>query len=241
MAGKSFDASRGEDLDWDNLSNPVPLDRIDPEFPAHAAPKDLTGERSEIFPGAESEALADAAETAPQMPDRNPPSETPPNAPTLQMPARAEGGSTTFGESWPKDQAAIEDEFSRIRAKMEAEAESEKKAKLESDREEASQRDRLEQWMANARARLLKADADLTGPSGRIRIRKDHSPSLYRLAEMQKTIWVEGQATQADPNNPALRPVNMEKAPEGRPDPMATLSVPTEQFLTLDAPAPGGE
>ena len=238
MAGNSSGAPRDEDLDWNNLSNPVPMDLIDSEFPAHAVQADLPGSRSEILPRAESEAFAaaheaapatsdtSAAPAAPAAPDAAPESAldatlsscpagpTPeesalPGAGTLQMPARGVpgptgSGATTFG-AWPQDQAEIQDEFSRIRAKMEAETESEKKAKLEADKEEASQRERLEQWMANARNRLLKADADLTGPSGRVRIRKDHSPSLYRLAEMQKTIWVEGQATQIDSQTSSLR------------------------------------
>jgi TonB family protein len=252
-----------DDLDWNNLSNPVPLDLIDPEFEPHALPQDLPGSRSEILPRAESEAFAAAHEAAASLPDPAPPSGAPasdepavPGAATLQMPARGVpnptgSGGTTFG-AWPQEHAEIQDAFSRMRAKMEAESEAEKKAKLEADQEEASQRERLDQWMANARNRLLKADADLAGPSARIRIRKDHSPSLYRLAEMQKTIWVEGQATHLDSQTSSLRAQDREdKGDRGdqgdqgdqgetaapRLDPMATISVPAEQFLTLDAPA----
>lgn len=261
-----------DDLDWDNLSNPVPLDLIDSGFEPHALPQDLPGSRSEILPRAESEAFAAAHDAAPATPETptapaslaaaaapdaapgsdrdatlsfpNPPTvEDPafPGAGTLQMPARGVpnptgSGGTTFG-AWPQDHAEIQDEFSRMRARMEAESESEKKAKQEADKEEASQRERLEQWMANARNRLLKADADLTGPTSRVRIRKDHSPSLYRLAEMQKTIWVEGQATQSDSQTSLLRAQDRGPSPNPPLDPMATISVPTEQFLKLDAPA----
>lgn len=237
-----------DDLDWNNLSDPVPLDLIDPGFEPHALPQDLPGSRSEILPRAESEAFAAAHEAAasqnpaPPMPDASAPEE--PRATgtgTIQMPFRGDtgptgGGGTTFG-AWPQDQAEIQDEFSRMRAKMEVESEAEKKAKLEAENEEASQRERLDQWMTNARNRLIKADADLAGPSARIRIRKDHSPSLYRLAEMQKTIWVEGQATRIDPQSSSLFAENRERAAKPPLDPMATISVPTEQFLTLDAPA----
>lgn len=80
--------------------------------------------------------------------------------------------------------------------------------------------------MANARARLLKADADLAGPAGRIRLRKDSSPSLYRLAEMQKTMHFDGDATRPDGAGMGPR-----QAP---PDPMATISVPADQFLGPD-------
>ncbi len=257
MAGNAPKAPREEDLDWNNLSDPVPLNLIDPGFqahPTHDAAANLSGSDSEILPRAESEALADGTlgdepvnkpltqESTRQMPDRTSPSDpgpadsASPVTPTLQMPSRPESGGTTFGGAWPQDQADIQDEFARMRSKMEAEAEAEKQAKHEAEKEEASQRERLEQWMANARNRLLKADADLTGPTSRIRIRKDHSPSLYRLAEMQKTIWVEGQSTQAE-STQAMRQVDKEKAPPPPLDPMATISVPTEQFLTLDAPA----
>jgi TonB family protein len=212
MAEKAFEASRDEDnLDWNKLSVPVPMDLIDPEFPSHPpeAPA-MPGSRSEILSREESEAVANSADPTLEMTARES---------TLEMPARE----------------PVQDEFARIRAKMDAEAEAEKNAKLEAEKEEASQRERLEQWMANARARLLKADADLTGPSGRIRIRKDSSPSLYRLAEMQKTIWVEGQATQVDSPNAIF---NKDDQSKTQPlDPMATISVPTEQFLSLDAPA----
>src|SRR4051812_15375018 len=107
------DISHPRDLEWDELSGPVPLDLIDPDFQTHP--------------------------TEAPVPSREPSLE----------PAAAE---------------SLVDEFSRLRAKMEVEVEVEKKAKLDADREEASQRARLDQWMANARARLLKADADLTGP-----------------------------------------------------------------------------
>lgn len=181
---------RLEDIDWDNLSNPVPLDSIDPEFPSH-------------------------------------PSTTHPS--TAGAPESGSPGA---------DPENLEDEFTRLRARMEAEVAAEKQAKREAEKEEASQRERLEQWMANARARLLKADADLTGPAGRIRIRQDHSPSLYRLAEMQKTIFVEGQATVAQTPTGTLFSDPKRKASEPPPDPMATLSVPADQFLKLDAPVP---
>lgn len=238
MAEKAFGTSREENLDWNNLSGPVPLDFIDPEFPPHPPePERPPGARSEILPREESEALARAHADAPQSPASDAGSGSPDSPadvpmPTLEMPARAEGGSATLG-GWPQDHAEIQDEFARLRAKMDAEAEAETKAKQEAEKEEASQRERLEQWMANARARLLKADADLTGPSARIRIRKDHSPSLYRLAEMQKTLIVEGEA---GPQSPAGTVADAPRRPEPL-DPMATLSVPVDQFLTLDAPA----
>ncbi|HKP98546.1 MAG TPA: TonB family protein [Fibrobacteria bacterium] len=238
-----IDKSHQDDLDWDNLSNPVPLDLIDPEFPAQADPAatSLPGARSEILAREESEALAQAHDATLEMPQRANPSapvETL-NAPTLEMAARGpvSGGEGAFGSAWrePDRTGNPEDEFSRLRSKMEAEAEAERRAKQEAEKEEAAQRERLEQWMANARARLLKADADLTGPSARIR--KEHSPSLYRLAEMQKTLIAQGEDTLAQSPNGTVFSEAPRKAAEPPPDPMATLSVPADQFLTLDAPA----
>ena len=218
-----IDKSQQEELDWDNLSNPVPLDFIDPEFPPHAPePERQLGARSEALPREESEALAQAHAAHPEWhrPGTDPAS--PANPPASEM-------STPGLE-------VLADDFSRMRAGMDAEAEAEKLAKLEAEKEEASQRERLEQWMANARARLLKADADLTGPSARIRIRKDHSPSLYRLAEMQKTIIVEGDATLSQsPNGTFISEAGTNTAPPL--DPMATISVSADQFLAMDAPA----
>ncbi|MDB5050473.1 MAG: hypothetical protein JWO30_3544 [Fibrobacteres bacterium] len=240
MAEKTSEASREENLDWNNLSAPVPMDLIDPEFPAHPPEAEpMPGARSEILPREESEALAKAHEATPET---SPAAPEQPNPPTLEMAARGDASieNTVYGKAqWlePGQTDSLEDDFSRIRAKMEAEAESEKKAKLENDKEEASQRERLEQWMANARARLLKADADLTGPSARIRIRRDSSPSLYRLAEMQKTIIVEGEATLAQsPNGTFTSEAKGKPAPPPL-DPMATISVPADQFLSMDAPA----
>ncbi|MDQ3003350.1 MAG: hypothetical protein M3Y08_19080 [Fibrobacterota bacterium] len=192
MAEKAFEASREEDnLDWNSLSSPVPLDLIDSKLPSHP------------------EAQPSMRESTLEMPARTP---TPVPAPI-----------------------AAQDEYGTIRSKLEVEAEAEKKSKLEAEKEEASQQERLEQWMTNARTRLLKADADLTGPSGRIR--KESSPSLHRLVEMQKTMWVEGEATQAESPNAIFNKEAKAKSQKQPLDPMATICVPTEQFLTLDAPA----
>lgn len=225
MGDTRFGQPAEENLDWNNLDEPVPMDLIDPEFPAHKA----------------DEAAAEAAKLAAEAASADRTQEM-----TQRFPTPASGTPVTSGAPVPSPAGPasfppqgttmfavneVQDEFARIRAEMEAEAEAEKRKKAEAEKEEASQRERLEQWMANARARLLKADADLAGPSGRIRIRKESSPSLHRLAEMQKTIFVEGEATQADGS---LRAAH---AAPAAPDPMATISVPTEQFLTLDAPA----
>ncbi|MDB5103242.1 MAG: TonB family C-terminal protein [Fibrobacteres bacterium] len=222
MAKQGFEASNEEELDWDNMSNPVPLDLIDADFPPQAPAESSRppGARSEILPREESEALARSTDDTLEMPARSAPSDagTVPADPTLQMPAR-------------------EDAFTGIRAKMEADAEVENQANRDAEKEEAAQRERLEQWMANARARLVKADADLAGPAARIRIRKESSPSLYRLAEMQKTMWVEGQATLAESPSGSFRSIDGEKAKQTPLDPMATISVSAEQFLSLDAPA----
>ncbi len=238
MGDTRFGKPAEENLDWDNLDRPVPMDLIDPEFPAHAPfLESRPGAASEILPREESEALAREADGTEEAPADRTIEMTQGRLPTsqsegtLEMPARGAPsmpppGATLFGGT-----DALQDDFARIRAKMDAEAAEDKLKKAETEKEEASQRERLEQWMANARARLLKADADLTGPSGRIRIRKESSPSLYRLAEMQKTIYSDGEATQAD----GAKPVPPKPAPPL--DPMATISVPTEQFLTLDAPA----
>jgi TonB family protein len=207
MADRAPEASREENLDWDTLSAPVPMDLIDPEFEPHAPEAEPEPERpgagSEILPREESEALAQAHDV------------------TLE----------------PAAPESLEDEFSRLRAKMEAEAEAEKRAKLDAEHEEASQRARLDQWMANARARLLKADADLTGPGSRVRIRKESSPSLYRLAEMQKTMFVEGDATVAQSPNGTFLSDGKGLAAEPPMDPMATISVPADQFMASE-PAP---
>lgn len=218
MAEKAFEASRDEDsLDWNNLSGPVPMDLIDPAFPSHPeAQPSMPGARSEILSREEPEAVAKAPEPTLEMTARES---------TLEMPARTPAPAPV----------AAQDEYGPIRAKMEAEANAEKHAKLEAEKEEATQRERLEQWMTNARTRLLKADADLTGPSGRIR--KESSPSLYRLIEMQKTMWMEGEATHAESPN-ALFNKEAKAISQKQPlDPMATICVPREQFLTLDAPA----
>ncbi len=223
-----IDKSPQEELDWNNLSNPVPLGFIDPEFPPHPPEAEVApGARSEILPREESEALAEEYDvqpgTFPAEPAREDAEGKPDNPATLEMAAPGLD--------------PLADDFSRIRAKMDAEAEAEKLAKLEAEREESSQRERLEQWMANARARLLKADADLTGPSARVRIHKDHSPSLYRLAEMQKTIITGGEATLSQSPNGTFIADAKGEPPAAPPDPMATICVSAEQFLTLEAPA----
>lgn len=223
----------GKDLDWESLQGPVPMDLIDPEFPAHL-PKQAPGAASEILPREESEALArEAGADAGSFP----PAESP-FAPAGygQDPSSVDPRATIAGGTWFGANLAQQDDFARIRAEMEAEDQAEKRRKQEAEQEEAAQRARLEQWMANARARLLKADADLTGPAGRVRLRKESSPSLYRLAEMQKTMDLSGEPTVPDGTRSLLT------APA--PDPMATISVPADQFLKLDpatgsGPAPG--
>lgn len=241
-----------QELDWNNLSAPVPMDLIDPEFPAHP-PGNAPGAASRILPREESEALAretgfdqdagtdggapggeasggegqsdeargnetlslSAADAAARANDDSSQSASGP----FVDPRATLVGMPPFGEA-----DAVQDDFARIRAEMEAEAEAERLRKAQTEQEEAAQRARLEQWMANARARLLKADADLTGPAGRVRLRKDASPSLYRLAEMQKTMHFDGDATRPDGSLPVPA-----QAPT---DPMATISVPAEQFLS---------
>src|SRR4051812_33014350 len=193
MADTRFGEQERE-LDWESLSAPVPMDLIDPEFPAHPSdghpPQNLPAAASQALPREESEALAREAGAGPIDGSQSPVFSDPrtdetaitPGGPHFVDPRATIAGGTLFGGT-----DALQDEFARIRSEMEAEAEAEKLRKQEAQKEEDAQRARLEQWMANARARLLKADADLTGPAGRIRLRKDTSPSLYRLAEMQKT------------------------------------------------------
>jgi TonB family protein len=202
------------------------MDLIDPEFqsrsaepgPERAPEGPRPGAGSEILPREESEALARAHDVTLESPDDA----------AIDAAGAGKAGEPAMAES-------LEDEFSRLRAKMEADVEAEKRARLDAEREEASQRARLEQWMANARARLLKADADLAGPGSRVRIRKESSPSLYRLAEMQKTMIVEGDATVAQsPNGTVLS--DGRGRTDGPPDPMATISVPAEQFMAAEAP-----
>lgn len=225
MGDTRFGQPAEENLDWNNLDAPVPMDLIDPEFRAHKAEDAADLAAQAAARATEAAAVDSTQEMTQRFP--TPAQGTPIAAPASGAPNAPPPGATLFGGT-----DALQDEFARIRAEMEAEAQAEKSKKAAADKEEASQRERLEQWMANARARLLKADADLAGPSARIRIRKDSSPSLYRLAEMQKTIYVEGEATQADGTVRHIAP----PAPSAL-DPMATISVPTEQFLTLDAPA----
>jgi TonB family protein len=322
------DKSPQEDLDWNTLSNPVPLDYIDPEFPSQvsdmegngAEPSEapMPGARSEILPREESEALLEAHDAQPELrysgalpPDPAtttvpasdapaPPTEAyaPPAeayAPPAEEYAPPEEAFTSLAEAFPpraevfappaeaftspaepltppaeafappadgfepspapfpfqsaypsplqidnpptimmeaKGLEKLADNFSRMRAKMDADAETEKHSRLEAEKEEASQRERLEQWMANARARLLKADADLTGPSGRVR--KEHSPSLHRLAELQKTMIVKPEDTLAQSPNGTL--FAEARAPSLPVDPMATISVTAEQFLAMEPP-----
>jgi TonB family protein len=231
MADTRF-GEQDQQLDWDNLSGPVPMDLIDPEFPAHP-PEKNPGAASRILPREESEALAretgfdQAGETpgnetvamsAEEAAHRSHDDASPPASGPYIDPRATLVGAPPFGPE------AVQDDFARIRAEMEAEAEAERIRKAETEQEEAAQRARLEQWMANARARLLKADADLTGPVGRVRLRKEASPSLYRLAEMQKTMHFDGDATQPDGT--------MQAPVQAPPDPMATISVPAEQFLS---------
>lgn len=220
MAEFRFDDREERDLEWENLQGPVPMDLIDPEFPAHPT-RELPGAASEILPREESEALAREAGA------RIPP-ETEAELPAADPNATLADGAASLadGTTWFSANQAVNDDFARIRAEMEAEDEAEKQRKLAAEQEEAAQRARLEQWMANARARLMKADADLTGPAGRIRLRKESSPSLYRLAEMQKTMDLSGEPTVPDGTRSLLT------APA--PDPMATISVPADQFLKTD-------
>jgi outer membrane biosynthesis protein TonB len=229
MAGMRSGDSEEKNLDWESLQGPVPMDFIDPEFPAHPT-ETMPGAASEILPREESEALARetgagigadaAAETL-----FAPPAFAP-------DPSAIDPRATIVGGTWFGGNQAVQDDFARIRAEMEAENEAEKSRKLEAEQEEAAQRARLEQWMANARARLLKADADLTGPSGRVRLRKESSPSLYRMAEMQKTMDLSGEATVADGTRSLLAPA--------APDPMATISVPADTFLKTDPATTNG-
>jgi len=235
MADTRFGEQERE-LDWESLSAPVPMDLIDPEFPAHP-PENVPAAASQALPREESEALARETGGGPtDGPDAAAAGHDPRSDETVITSANPSGidpRATVAGATWFGGTAALQDEFARIRAEMEAEAVAEKLRKQEAEKEEDAQRARLEQWMANARARLLKADADLTGPAGRIRLRKDSSPSLYRLAEMQKTMHMDGDATR--PDGTAMI---MGQAP---PDPMATISVPADQFYGADVPttAPG--
>jgi outer membrane biosynthesis protein TonB len=263
MAEMRFGDREERDLDWESLDGPVPMDLIDSDFPAHA-PQAMPGAASEILPREESEALAreagaelpsDTHSDTPSHPASDasaaddisalaahPVSASTSSSSATETPfhpsaygqdsAAVDPRATIAGGTWFAGNQAQQDDFARIRAEMEAEDEAEKQRKGEAEREEAAQRARLEQWMANARARLMKADADLTGPAGRIRLRKDTSPSLYRLAEMQKTMDLSGEPTVPDGTFSLLAPTVA--------DPMATISVPADQFLKLDPATTSG-
>ncbi|MEO6097301.1 MAG: TonB family protein [Fibrobacteria bacterium] len=219
------DKTNRGDLEWDALPTPVPINRIEAGFEPQAATSDPSGSPSETVLSADPEALVNAADAPPfpeatvQMSGHGLPAESQAtdNPPTLQMPAQSSSFYVTGGTGGGS------------RAKAEAEAE--KKAEVE--KEEAGQRQRLEQWMENARKRVLAADEDLTPPSAHIRSRKELSPSLHRLLELQKTIWVDGPSLNTDPANAGAGPV---KFPASL-DPMATISVTREEFLSLGPPA----
>ena len=168
------DNTNREDLDWDSLSNPVPIDLVDEGFE--------TATSHSSFPVRVRRcSRAPNRRPWPKPSRRSPFGKRPCKCPGTARPSRdrmprttsdarsfvfalrwrwsaaataapsddnASGsGGTTFGINWPREEAAIQDEFSRIRANMEAEAEAERKAKAEAEKEEAGQRQRLEQWI----------------------------------------------------------------------------------------------
>lgn len=225
-------------MDWDDLSDPVPMELVDPAFPEQEASGSPPGARSEILTREESEAVANMPHETDAAARNAAGSEDEPTAPTLEMTIRMPAAAG------PSEEASGGTAFAGLRADMQAQAEAEKEAALKAEQEEASQQARLRQWMANAQARLLKADADLTGPGGRIRVRRENSPTLHRLAEMQKTMIVNagpgGDATLAEtPDARAkLEAAGRQPGMPGMPvDPMATIMVTKEQFLGLK-PAP---
>ncbi len=144
------DISKNQELDWDNMANPVPMNLIDSDFP-----------EAELLP-----------KTTPEI-----------TRPTLSTVAL----------------------------------------------EEAAQRERLDQWMANARARLQMADEETAVPGRPFKPRWDASPSLIRRIESQKTIFDSGEETVPGYEmDSGYRTGKISL--DGKFDPMATLIVPRETF-----------
>jgi|GEM_PF-3938621 len=212
------DTSHRDYLDWENLAGPVPMNLIDSDFPeaAEESPA-LPGSRSEILPRETAESLM-----APPEPVVAAPEDT---APVISEPAASE----------PAETAAVSsdndtDVFSGMRAQVEAQAAAEDEAKLKAEQEESDQRQRLEQWMANARARLQAADQEPQVPGVLPRVRREPSPSLIRLAEMQKTMLQPGDAeAPPDPENGSGYKTG--KISLDGSDPMATIIVPKDTFV----------
>lgn len=211
------ETSHREDLDWDNLADPVPMNLIDSDFaeaPQAAEPEapELPGARSAILPRETPESLMS------QAPEPRPDA-------TIEMPAMR-----------PRDNDT--DVFSGMRAQVEAQAAAEDEAKLKAEEEEAAQRLRLEQWMANARARLQVADEEPQVPGAPIRVRREPSPTMIRLAEMQKTMFEPGEAeTLADFENGSGYKTG--KISLDGSDPMATIIVPKDTFVESPDPRTG--
>ena len=189
-------------LDWDNLTQPVPLNLIDSDF-TYAAPEadpqivSLPGTRSEILPQETVETLLAPPETA-----------------TSQTNKVTESLSDAAN-------------FQRLQA--------------EANEENETQQQRLEQWMANARARLQRADQEPTAPGRPLRVRRDPSATMIQRVEMQKTMFepnalqghAQGKVGEAPvegfQDSSGYRTGKIDLDTQG--DPMATLVVPRNTFV----------
>jgi TonB family protein len=211
-------SSQRKEVDWNDMSDPIPLDLIDPEF---APPGNYLG--MERMPGSSSEILP--RETAESL-----------MAPPVTDEARSAEGTPEDASqnSRSQSQSDTDIDFSGLRAQLEAETAAEDEARAKAEEEEAAQRERLEQWMANARARLQAADEDPAVPGAPVRIKREPSPTMIRMAEMQKTMFDAGAAEAETLAEGTPRPTGSFRFPGmggGPVDPMATIIVHKDAFV----------
>ncbi len=270
------DDKQHDDLDWNNLSDPVPMNLLDADFdpavPDHATPG--ATQKPVVGPASGPTPQSAGPTVTPKLPPRMPGSpesiptvpasvEWPMNAegvklpgsrsevlpretidslmaPTVAMPVRNRDEDHIPDGSMLKD---AQEDYARMRAKVEAEALAEDEAKRKAERDEAAQQERLAQWMANARARLQQADAGPVPPGTKFRAKREASPTMIRMAEMQRTILDSapseipgsakigsGESARAAAHAQDIADVTA-SMPGQSQDPMATIMVPKDQFV----------
>lgn len=186
------EAKPTNDLDWDNLASPIPMNLLDSDF----------ADASDEIPAQVVETAEAIAHITPTEPEEIV------EAPKLDM-------------------------HSQLKAQMEVDALADQEAQAKADEEEAAQRERLAQWMSNARARLQVADEEPQVPGAPPRARRDPSPTLIRRTEMQKTLG-DAEEAEAMLGLESSSGYKTGKISLDGSDPMATIIVPKETFVASE-------
>jgi outer membrane biosynthesis protein TonB len=152
----------------------------------------------------------------------------------LRLPPDLSGEKTLIWDTPDKaEDPGSADGFASMRARLQAQEEAERQARLKQESEEAAQRRKLDRWKARWEQKQEGQAQENPEPTPTATPKPKPTPYQARAAAMQKTLYVPPPDSEAETSAPPARPEPAAGAPQtpAVPDGLATVIVPKDQFL----------